>query len=400
VTVSSGLRLAKFDPDTIEALESHLPPTANVHNPVDVIGDAASIRYEQALDIVVKCENVDGALVILTPQSMTDVIGTGQAIAKIARSTTKPIFTCFMGIIDVSAGVKCLQENKLPVYTFPENAAKAFGALYRYARFVNRPHLAPFSYKHDIERANEIVDEALDNGETYIGELGGLELLKCYGFNVLPTELATSVNQAGDIADKMGYPVVMKIVSPQILHKSDVGGVKVGLEDRLAVMAAFADIVSNASSAVPDADIKGVLIQKMASKGHEVILGMNRYPTFGPLVMFGTGGVFVEVFKDVSFRLAPVTRNGAHKMVASVKGFKLLNGYRGESKADILAIERMLVALSDMALNHPEIEELDINPLLVHAEGKGATVADCRFILKGCKALKPVASYDSLTHLQ
>lgn len=399
MTVSSGLRLAKFDPDTIEALESHLPPTANVHNPVDVIGDAASIRYEQALDTVVKCENVDGALVILTPQSMTDVIGTGQAIAKIARSTTKPVFTCFMGIIDVSAGVKCLQENKLPVYTFPENAAKAFGALYRYARFVNRPHLAPFSCKHDVERANEIIDESLDRGETYIGELGGLELLKCYGFNVLPTELATSVNEAGDIADKMGYPVVMKIVSPQILHKSDVGGVKVGLEDRLAVMSAFADIVSNASSAVPDAVIKGVLLQKMASKGHEVILGMNRYPTFGPLIMFGTGGVFVEVFKDVSFRLAPVTRNGAHKMVASVKGYKLLNGYRGESKADIMAIEKMLVALSDMASNHPEIVELDINPLLVHAEGKGATVADCRFILKGCKALKPVASYDSLAHL-
>ena len=137
----------------------------------------------------------------------------------------------------------------------------------------------------------------------------------------------------------------------------------------------------------------------MALKGHEVILGMNRYPTFGPLLMFGTGGIFVEVFKDVSFRLAPVTRNGAHKMVKSVKGYRLLNGYRGESRADILVIEKLLAALSDMALNHPEIIELDINPLLVHAEGQGATVADCRFILKGCKTLHPVMSYDSLTDL-
>ena len=396
VTVTSGLRLAKFDRDTVEALQSHLPPTANVHNPVDVIGDAASSRYELALSTVIKCENVDGALVILTPQSMTDVIGTGEAIAKIARTTTKPIFTCFMGIIDVSAGVKCLQEHKLPVYSFPENAAKAFGALYRYARYVNRPQLAPFSFKHNVERANAIIDEALDKGQTYIGEIGGIELLKCYGFNVLPTELAATANEAADIADKMGYPVVMKIVSPQILHKSDVGGVKVGLQDRLAVMSTFADIIMNATSAVPDAEITGVLVQTMAQKGHEVILGMNRYPTFGPLLMFGTGGIFVEVFKDVSFRLAPVTRNGAHKMVKSVKGYKLLNGYRGESRADILAIEQMLVALSDMTLNHPEIMELDINPLLVHTEGQGSTVADCRFILKGCKALHPVSSCDSL----
>jgi len=175
--------------------------------------------------------------------------------------------------------------------------------------------------------------------------------------------------------------------------------VKLGLQDRLEVMSAFADIIRNASTASPDAEITGVLVQKMAPKGHEVILGMTRYPIFGPLLMFGTGGVFVEVFKDVSFRLAPVTRNGAHKMISSVKGSRLLLGYRGEPRGDILAIERMLVALSEMAMNHPEIMELDVNPLLVHPEGKGVTVADCRFILKGCSEMTRVSSYDSLDHL-
>eukprot|EP00545_Synedropsis_sp_CCMP1620_P006927 CAMPEP_0119015334 /NCGR_PEP_ID=MMETSP1176-20130426/10834_1 /TAXON_ID=265551 /ORGANISM="Synedropsis recta cf, Strain CCMP1620" /LENGTH=727 /DNA_ID=CAMNT_0006968621 /DNA_START=157 /DNA_END=2337 /DNA_ORIENTATION=- len=383
MTVSSNARLAKFDDDTISALKSHLPPTANVNNPVDVIGDAASSRYEDAMECVIKCETVDGVLVILTPQSMTDVIGTAEVIVKIARNSQKPIFAVFMGIIDVSKGVKYLQENHIPVYRFPESAAKAFGALYRYSHFVNRPHLAQFTFKHDRAGAREIVQEAIENGETYIGEIRGTKILSCYGFSVNPTKLTTTAEEAADFAEHIDYPVVMKIVSPQIIHKSDGGGVIVGLVSRDQVIEAYDKIIKNAQAFKPDVDIKGVLVQKLAPKGNEVILGMTRYPIFGPLLMFGTGGVFVEVFKDVSFRLAPVTRNGAHKMVNSVKGYRLLNGYRGSSKADLLAIERMLVALSDLAMDIPEIKELDINPLFVHPKGKGATVADCRFILDG-----------------
>lgn len=397
MTVTSGLRLAKFDPDTIEALQSHLPPTANVHNPVDVIGDAASSRYEDAVNCVVRCEKVDGVIVILTPQSMTNAIGTAEAIVKIAKRTHKPIFTVFMGVIDVSVGVKYLQEHKIPVYRFPESAAKAFGALYQYSKFVNRPHLAEFPCKYDRVRAREIINEAMQNGQTYVGEVGGLELLKCYGFQTLPSVLMTNASEAADFADSIGYPVVMKIVSPQIIHKSDAGGVIVGVKDREAVLKAYEEIVSNAREFKHEADIQGVLVQKMAPKGHEVILGMTRYPIFGPLLMFGTGGVFVEVFKDVSFRLAPVSRNGAHKMVRKVRGYKLLDGYRGALRADIQSIERLLVALSDLAQDIPEISELDINPLLVHSEGKGATVADCRFILTGHSTMSSVSSSASLS---
>ncbi|MGA6926639.1 MAG: acetate--CoA ligase family protein [Desulfosarcina sp.] len=382
MTITSGLELATFSADTIEVLKSHLPLTANVNNPVDVIGDAAQDRYENALSAVIKDEGVDGALVILTPQSMTNAIGTAEAIVRIARRSHKPILCCFMGIIDVSAGVKHLQENGVPVYRFPESAAKTFGALYRYSRWLNRQQLAPFSVKHDKRRAAQIIAEAIEQGQTTIGELGGTELLQCYGFNVLPTVLATSESEAGDAAERMGYPVVMKIVSPQIIHKTDAGGVVVGPDSREAVVDAYQSILSNAEKFDPSAQIRGVLIQPLAPKGHEVILGMTRYPFFGPLIMFGIGGIFVEVFQDVAFRLAPLTRNGARNMVRSIKGHKLLTGYRGAPKTDIVTIERMLVGLSDLVIDHPEIKELDINPLLVHPEGQGVTVADCRFILE------------------
>ncbi len=382
MTVSSGLELAKFSDETIEVLKSHLPTTAGINNPVDIIGDASQDRYENALSAVIRDEGVDGALVILTPQSMTNAIGTAEAIVRIARHSFKPILCCFMGIIDVSAGVKHLQASGIPVYRFPESAAKSLGALYRYSRWLNRPQLAPFHMVHDKQRAAEIIAQTLDAGKTYIGEIGGVELLKCYGFNVLPTVLATSREEAGDAAERMGYPVVMKIVSPQIIHKSDAGGVVVGLDSRAAVESTFTAIVENAAKFDAMAVVEGVLIQRLAPKGLEVILGMSRYPVFGPLIMFGIGGVFVEVFQDVAFRLAPLTRNGARNMVRSIKGYKLLAGFRGAPKADIATIERMLVGLSEMVIDHPEIKELDINPLLVHAEGAGVTVADCRFILE------------------
>ena len=382
MTVTSGLVPARFSEDTIAALRSHLPSTANVNNPVDVIGDAAQDRYANALSAVIKDEGVDGALVILTPQSMTNAIGTAEAIVKIARRSHKPILCCFMGIIDVSAGVKYLQENGVPVYRFPENAAKAFGALYKYSRWLNRQELAPYRFKHDKAAARQLIGDCLERGQTYLNELEGTRLLGYYGFDVLPTELAKSAEIAVEKADAMGYPVVMKIVSPLIIHKSDAGGVKIGLADADAVRNAFDQIIANARVFNADAQIDGVLVQKMAPEGREVILGANRYPNFGHLLMFGSGGVLVEVFKDVTFRLAPINRNNARLMVKSIKGRALLEGYRGMPKADIADVEKNLVRLSDLVTDNPEIKELDINPLLVHPEGQGATVADCRFILK------------------
>ena len=382
MTVSSGLQLAQFHDETLEALSSHLPQTANIHNPVDVIGDATQERYENALSAVVMDEGVDGALVILTPQSMTNALGTAESIAKIARRTHKPILCCFMGIVDVSSGAKYLQEQGIPVFKFPENAAKAFGALYKYSRWLNRQTLADFTFSHKTERASEIIETCLQNGQTYLGELEGLELLSCYGFQVLPTQLSTSAEEAVSLADQMGYPVVMKIVSPQILHKSDARGVFIGLSASDQVSSAYAAIVQNAAAYNPQAEIRGVLVQKMATSGEEMILGMTRYPIFGPLAMFGSGGILVEVFQDVIFRIAPFQRSEAVRMIRGIKGSKLLDGFRGKPKGDIATLQKLLVAFSDLVCAHPEISEIDINPLIVHPEGQGATVADCRIILK------------------
>jgi acetyltransferase len=211
--------------------------------------------------------------------------------------------------------------------------------------------------------------------------MDSVELLKCYGFSLLPSQLAKSEDEAADIGEGMAFPVVMKIVSKQILHKTDVRGVVLGIKSKEDARKAFREIIENARKFRPDAVIDGIMVQTMAMQGEELILGMNRTP-LGPLLMFGLGGVFVELFQDVVFRLAPILRNETHRMVREIKGYKLLTGFRGRPKADIEAIERAMVSLSNMAVNHPEIKEMDINPLIVHEEGKGDTVADCRIILE------------------
>ena len=381
MTLTSGLQLAEFSNDTIDALASHLPATANLKNPVDVIGDASQDRYENALSAVIRDEGVDGALVILTPQSMTNALGTAEVIARIAKQTSKPVLCCFMGIIDVSKGVQYLQENGVPVFRFPEEAAKSFGALYKYANWLNRQHLAQFTFDHDVEKAKTIIADCLAKGKTRIGELEGTQILSCYGYNVLPTILAKDAQEAVEVAEKMGFPVVMKIASEQILHKTDANGVKVGMADKEAVVAAFNDIVASAKAYDANAVIDGVIVQKMAPDGDELILGVSRYPIFGALLMFGFGGIFVEALQDVSFRLAPIGRNETRRMMRAIKSFKLLEGFRKKAPADINAIEMDIVRLSDLSINHPEIKEMDINPLRVHGVGQGTTVTDCRMIL-------------------
>lgn len=382
MTITSGLELARFGEETIETLASHLPATANLHNPVDVIGDATRERYENALGAVIKDEGVDGALVILTPQSMTNALGTAEAIARIYKRTHKPILCCFMGIIDVSAGVKYLQERGIPVFRFPEQAALSFGALYKYSRWVNRQVLAPLNLEHDRERAAAILGECLAAGKDRLGEEDAAELLRCYGFHTLPAAIARSAAEAVECAERMGFPVALKICSPQIIHKSDAGGVEVQLPDGPSVAEAFDRIVRKAGEFAPGAEIEGVLVQKMAPRGEEIILGASKTPGFGHLLMFGLGGIFVEVFRDVVFRLAPIGRNDARRMIRGIKGHAILGGIRGRPLRDEEALEACLASLSDLVCDHPEIKEMDINPLIVHEKGQGATVADCRILLE------------------
>jgi len=376
ISEQSGLKLAEFSDSTVKELHKYLPAAANFHNPVDVIGDAARDRYENTLATVISDPEVDSVLIILTPQSMTDVIGTAEAIVNISKNSDKPVLCSFMGVFDVSDGVDILQKNNIPVYQFPESAARSLGALREARKWRSRRILPQYRLEFDKEKAKKIMDGYIQEGKTTLGELDGNEILKCYGFNTLPMALAKSKTQAAEIAKKIGFPVVMKIVSDEILHKSDAGGVQVGLEDSGEVKKAFNEIMANAKKYDPKADLQGVLIQKMVPKGREVILGVNRDPQFGHAIMFGLGGIFVEVYKDVAFRLAPMGRNVVRRMVRSIKGYPILSGLRGELPADIETIEKNLMSLREMVSDYPIIKELDINPLFVHAEGEGTTVAD------------------------
>ena len=263
MTVSSDLELAKFKQETIENLASHLPTTANIHNPVDVIGDAPSDRYENALSAVIKDEGVDGALVILTPQSMTNALGTAEAIVRVARRSPKPILCCFMGVVDVSAGVKYLQEHGYPVYTVSRGRGQGHGGALQ-VRPLAEPRAFRFELQSDRARAAAVIRGCLAAGKTRLGEMDGLELLKCYGFDA--ADETRKDEEAAAIAEEIGFPVVMKIVSPQILHKSDAGGVVVGLDEGEGGQAGFPGSWKARRAFDPAAVIEGVLVQQMAPR--------------------------------------------------------------------------------------------------------------------------------------
>ena len=385
VTVHSGLKLAAFSKDTTEALKKNLPSTANIHNPVDVIGDAGMDRYRAALQAVLHDDNVDGVIFILTPQSMTEIEATAEIIPELARKSGKPVVASFMGLFDVSSGIEYLERHGIPHYHFPEAAARAMSALYQHTHWIHRLHYKEIAIEPDRQKAREIISRALTDGSSYLGEVEGNQILAAYGFPVLPAQLVTSPEEAAQAVAEFG-PCAFKIVSPDIIHKSDVGGVRVGISRADQAVRAFEDIMAAVKKNKPNAMVRGIYAQQMADRGVEVILGINRYRIFGPLLMFGLGGIFVEIFKDVSFRLAPIRHNGARFMIRNIKAYPMLSGARGASLCDMDELELCLLRLSALAVDNPEIAELDINPLLVHDAGRGCSVADCRILLDPSRA--------------
>jgi acetyltransferase len=381
--VRHGLKLASFSEQTKVKLKEHLPPTASIHNPVDVIGDATHQRYEAALRDVLADENVDGAVVILTPQAMTDVLHTAQIVPRVAKGLDKPVLCSFMGIVDVSAGVDHLQEQGIPNYIFPEAAVRSLAAMVRFGeKLAPRPRWHR-PVKADCSAASHLIVEALEKADSYyMPENEAARLLGCYGFPLLKSRLITDHDQIEAVARYVGYPLVMKIVSPQIVHKSDAGGVKVGIKNIEEAHAAYAEIIVNAKRFDPTAKITGVNLVQMAGRGVEVILGANRDPRFGPIVMFGLGGTLVEVLKDVTFRLAPMWESSAENMIKGIRAFDVLKGVRGNPPSDLAAIKDCVLRLSQMLEENPEIAELDINPLIAYPEGQGCAVADCRILVR------------------
>lgn len=386
--IRNGLHLAPLEEATKEALRKVLPETANVNNPVDVIGDARHERYEAAIQIVTKDPNVDGVVVILTPQAMTDIQEIGQVVANVAESmklspwTAKPLLASFMGIVDVSPGVHLLERANVPHYIFPEAAVRALAMMHKYHKnWLSRPrtHVKNFPVQKDLAR--KLIDEVRSEKRTFMPETEALKVFTSYGMPVLKNKLTRSEEEAIQVANDFGYPVVLKISSPEIVHKVDAGGVIVNVKDANEVSRAYRRIFSSAKALVGQDKIWGIEVQEMAGKGMEVFLGSKKDPKFGPVVVFGMGGTFVEVFRDVSFRVAPIKELSAKHMVNEIKGAKLLKGFRGAPAADVDKILECLGRLSQLVVDFPEIQELDINPLIVYPTGNGARIADGRIVL-------------------
>lgn len=378
--VKAGLKIAEMSPATVAKLKEKLPPTSNFSNPIDVIGDAQHDRYEHALRCVIAEPNVDGVLVLLTPQAMTEAEATAKVIVEVDKESDKTIAACFMGHADVESGTKVLKETHIPHYAFPENAAGALAAMDRYQQWLNRSRTGVKHYRVNRQGADEVIEKAIKSQQKFLPINQSMDIFSAYDFPVIPWAFVRTAEDAWEQAVKMGFPVVMKVVSQQIVHKVDVGGVRLNLNSPEDVQNSFRDIMAVGEKL--KAKIDGVFMQRMAPKGREVILGMKRDPHFGPILMFGLGGIYVEALKDVTFRVAPIRELSAADMIKSIRAFKLLQGVRGEPPADLVAIADCLKRLSQLSCDHPEIDEIDINPLMVYGEGKGAGVIDARIILK------------------
>lgn len=380
--IKFGLKLARLEDATIAELKKKLPVTSNFNNPIDVIGDAQHDRYEWAMEQIMKDKNVDSVIVLLTPQSVTDVEDIAMSIVKTVKGSKIPVLACFMGIVDVSKGIDILKDNNIPVYRFPEEAAMTMAAMYKYGQNVFAPKTEVMEYKVNKAIALKVIEKAKKDGRKYLPELESLEVFNAYGFPTLKSFLCSTQEDAAKRANEIGYPVVMKIVSPDIIHKIDVKGVKVGLESELEVKGAFAEMMQNIKKLKPEAKIWGVNIQECAKRGEEVIVGAKRDEAFGPLIMFGLGGSFVEVMKDVSFSIAPIRLSMAQNMIKSVKTYKILEGVRGKPACDTDSIVDCICRLSQLMVECEDIAEVDMNPIIVHAKGEGCKLADARIILK------------------
>lgn len=375
----SELSMASFRTETIENLRVSLPPTAALYNPIDVIGDAKADRYLSALQAVQSDKNTDMVLVLLTPQAMTEPAVTAQAMIDTFSNGNKPVVASFMGGSGVRDGANTLRKGRIPNYPNPERAIAALEAASRYSRWKNDP----IQYEEerlsvDNKKVSEILARAENQSENTLVGHDAMEVLSEYGFAVPKTGLAETGSEAVAVADEIGYPVVVKISSPDILHKSDIGGVRLGLRSASEVEQAFEEVVSAARRFMPTALIMGVAVDQMIPAGKEVILGMARDPDFGPMLMFGLGGIYVEVLKDVAFRIAPIDRRQALSMISEIQTYQLLRGVRGEEPSDIESIVESVLKVSQLVTDFPEIIEMDINPLMVMTRGQGAVAVDCR----------------------
>jgi acetyl coenzyme A synthetase (ADP forming)-like protein len=375
----SSMKMATLPEEASAALKAFLPGTAGLGNPVDVIGDADAARFARALDILLEVRGVDSIIVLLTPQLMTEIKETAQEVVK-RRKRGKHIVTAFMGRERVREGVQVLREGQVPNYDFPEEAVMTLDSMNLYLKHRGEFPLEVVSLEGSPREVERVIGEARLLGHHALDEYPAMKLLQAYGIPVIAHALAEGEEEAVERATEMGFPVVMKLSSPRILHKSDLGGVITGIGDEEGAREACRLLMERAREKA-SGEVRGVLVEEMASPGLDVVVGFLRDPTFGPVLMFGLGGIYVEVLKDVTHALAPVSQKEALDMIKRIKASPLLQGVRGGVEADLDALARIITRFSHLALKHPELAEGEMNPLRVTE--KGAVALDARFTLKG-----------------
>lgn len=377
-----GIKLDPMTRTSIDTIAEKLPSTASLYNPVDIIGDATSERYKIVLDQAIKDNSVEGICVILTPQAVTDVDNIADAVISSANNTDKPVFATFIGGQRVRNAINKLKSFSIPCFTDPSIAIHAYRKLVDFMELKSKKMSDEVQIKiseENVKKAKEIIQSLQSQGVSEIGGEEAMQILSLYGFSFPERALAKTPMEAVAIAERIGYPVVMKVSSPHILHKTDVGGVKLNLNNDKAVYNAFVEITTNIKRVMPDAYIEGIMIYEMVTGGKEVILGVSYDRTFGHMIMFGLGGIYVEVLKDVSFRIVPVSEQEALEMITEIKGSKILDGVRGEKPYDKTDIANCIRKLSKLVMDFPIIKEIDINPYMVF--NNGGIGLDARIII-------------------
>jgi acetyl coenzyme A synthetase (ADP forming)-like protein len=377
----AGLKLASLELETMEVLRRALPMAASVLNPVDLLGDALAERYKTALGTVLTDPNVGGVIVILTPQVMTQVEDTALVMGELSQKSDKPILGCFMGEGAVAPGIRLLNRYRVPNYPVPERAVGALAAMMRHRHWRERRPAVVETFEADIDRVRGVMGRVRAERRLSIPEVEGREIMEAYGIATPRTFLARDPDEAVHYAEEIGFPVAVKIASPDILHKTDVGGVSLNITTLSGVRDAFELTMFRVTRYLPEAELWGCVVQEMVVGGKEVIVGMNRDPSFGPLMLFGLGGIYVESLRDLAFRVAPLDRREAREMVGEIRAYNLLRGVRGERPADVEALVEALLRLSQLVVDFPEIVEFDINPITIFEEGHGIIGIDMRLVL-------------------
>jgi acetyl coenzyme A synthetase (ADP forming)-like protein len=377
----AGLQLASLEPETMEGLHNVLPGAASVLNPIDLLGDAPAERYGLALRMVLDDANVGGVIVILTPQAMTQVAETARTVGELSRGRAKPVFGSFMGAGTVAPGIDLLNHYGVPNYPVPERAVAAMAAMMNHRRWRERPPVEIETFDLDGERVRAVFARVRAEGHLSIGDVEALEILAACGIRTPRTCLAREPGEAARYAAEIGFPVAVKVASPDILHKTDVGGVALDVTTPGDVREACKSVGYRARHYLPAADVRGCLVQEMVAGGRQAVAAMKRDPGFGPLMTLGLGGAYAGALCEVAFRLAPFDRREAHEMVAEAGAYDLLRGVEGEGPSDLGALVEVLLRLSQLAVEFPEIVEFEVNPMTVFEQGRGLVAVDMRLVL-------------------